>query len=165
MYVSRVPFQLSGRYAERNRWEVLNGPGDSRATGNEIIQDEGLVGQWDDKVVLITGVSSGIGVETVRVLAQTGATIFGTARNLEKAKEVLGDLLDTGRVKLLFMDQTDLSSVRACAENFLKESSRLNIIINNAAVSESKQSLLRAPTQYLINIGDEHPRKPYQRRL
>ncbi|KAJ5176082.1 uncharacterized protein N7482_001959 [Penicillium canariense] len=139
MEVSRVPFQLSGRYAERNRWEVLNGPGDSRATGNQIIQDEGLVGQWDDKVVLITGVSSGIGVETVRVLAQTGATIFGTARNLEKA-EVLSDLLDTGRVKLLFMDQTDLSSVRACAENFLKESSRLNIIINNAAVMNTPES-------------------------
>ncbi|KAJ6190488.1 hypothetical protein N7519_000509 [Penicillium mononematosum] len=63
--VSRVPFQLSGRYAERNRWEVLNGPGDSRVTGSQIIEDEGLVDQWSDKVVLITGVSSGIGVETV----------------------------------------------------------------------------------------------------
>lgn len=85
--------------------------------------------------LLITGVSSGIGVETVRVLALTGATIFGTARNLEKVKETLGNLLDIGHVKLLFMDQTDLSSVRACAEEFLKESSRLNNIINNAAVS------------------------------
>lgn len=133
--VSQVPFQLSGRYAEHNRWEVLNGPGDSRATGSQIIEDEGLVGQCAEKVVLITGVSSGIGVETVRVLASTGATIFGTARNIEKAKEALGSLLDTGRVKLLFMDQTDLSSVRACAEGFLNQSSKLNVIINNAAVS------------------------------
>lgn len=31
--VSREPFQLSGRYADRNRWEVLNGPGDARVTG------------------------------------------------------------------------------------------------------------------------------------
>jgi len=133
--VSQVPFQLSGRYAEHNRWEVLDGPGDSRTTGSQIIEDEDLVGQWAEKVVLITGVSSGIGVETVRVLASTGATIFGTARNIEKAKEALGSLLDTGRVKLLFMDQTDLSSVRACAEGFLNQSSKLNVIINNAAVS------------------------------
>ncbi|OJJ47737.1 hypothetical protein ASPZODRAFT_15186 [Penicilliopsis zonata CBS 506.65] len=154
MMVSRVPFQLSGRYAERNRWEVLNGPGDSRATGNEIIQDEGLVSQWGDKVVLITGVSSGIGVETVRVLARTGATIFGTARNLDKAKEALGDLLDTGRVKLLFMDQTDLSSVRACAEEFLKQSSKLNILINNAAVMNTPES--RTKDGFELQFGTNH---------
>lgn len=133
--VSRVPFQLSGRYAEPNRWENLNGPGDSRVTGRQIIEDEGLVDQWPDKVVLVTGVSSGIGVETVRVLAATGATVFGTARNLEKAKKALGSLLDTGRVRLLFMDQADLASVRACVEEFLQQSSKLNILINNAAVS------------------------------
>ena len=80
--ISRVPFQLSGRYAENNRWEILNGPGDSRITGKEIVEKEGLVNKWTGRVVLITGVSSGIGVETARVLASTGATVFGTARNL-----------------------------------------------------------------------------------
>ena len=135
--VSRVPFQLSGRYADRNAWEVLNGPGDLRVTGSQIIKDENLINAWGDKVVLVTGVSSGIGVETVRAIASTGATVYGTVRNLEKAKEALGPLLDTGRVHLLFMDQTDLSSVRACAEEFRKKSSKLNVIINNAAVSHT----------------------------
>ncbi|CDM27662.1 hypothetical protein DTO013E5_2671 [Penicillium roqueforti] len=152
--VSQVPFQLSGRYAEHNRWEVLDGPGDSRVTGSQIIEDEGLVGQWADKVVLITGVSSGIGVETVRVLASTGATIFGTARNIEKAKEALGSLLDTGRVKLLFMDQTDLSSVRACAEEFLNQSSKLNVIINNAAVMNTPES--RTKDGFELQFGTNH---------
>jgi hypothetical protein len=134
--ISRVPFQLSGRYAENNRWEILDGPGDSRITGKEIVEKEGLVNKWTDRVFLVTGVSSGIGVETARVLASTGATVFGTARNLAKAKEALGpSLVDTGHVKLLFMDQTDLSSVRACAKEFLEQSSKLNILINNAAVS------------------------------
>lgn len=72
----------------------------------------------------------------VRALAQTGATVYGAARNLDKAKQALGHLLDSGRVHLLFMDQTDLSSVRACAESFRKQSNKLNVIINNAAVSE-----------------------------
>ena len=135
--VSRVPFQLSGCYADRNAWEVLNGPGDLRVTGSQIIKDENLVNAWGDKVVLVTGVSSGIGVETVRAIASTGATVYGTVRNLEKAKEALGSLLDTGRVHLLFMDQTGLSSVRACAEEFRKKSSKLNVIINNAAVSHT----------------------------
>lgn len=64
--VSKEPFQLTGRYADHNRWEVLNGPGDSRVTGSQIIKDEKLTDAWGGKVVLITGVSSGIGVETVR---------------------------------------------------------------------------------------------------
>lgn len=66
--ISREPFQLSGRYADRNRWEALNGPGDSRVTGCEVIQDEKLENAWPDKVVLITGVSSGIGVDRKSVV-------------------------------------------------------------------------------------------------
>lgn len=68
---SRDPFQLTGRYADRNRWENLNGPGDSRITGLQIIHDENLTNACTDKTVLITGVSSGIGVETVRALGST----------------------------------------------------------------------------------------------
>ncbi|KAL3483006.1 short-chain dehydrogenase [Aspergillus germanicus] len=151
---SREPFQLSGRYANRNRWEVLAGPGDSRVTGQQIIHDEGLVGAWSDKVVLITGVSSGIGVETVRALALTGATIYGTARNLEKAKEALGSLLGTGRVHLLYMDQTDLASVRACADSFWKQSNKLNAIINNAAVMNTPES--RTKDGFELQIGTNH---------
>ncbi|EPS30579.1 hypothetical protein PDE_05531 [Penicillium oxalicum 114-2] len=151
---SKVPFQLFGPYADRNRWEVLNGPGDSRVTGYQIIQDEGLVNKWNDKVILITGVSSGIGAETVRVLAQTGATVYGTVRNMDKAREALGDLLDAGRVKLLFMDQTDLSSVRACAREFLEQSVKLNIMINNAAVMNTPES--RTKDGFELHLGTNH---------
>lgn len=70
--VSREPFQLTGRYADRNRFEKINGPGDSRVTGSEIIKDANLVDAWKGKVILITGVSSGIGVETVCILAGNG---------------------------------------------------------------------------------------------
>lgn len=136
--VSQIPFQLAGRYAERNKWEVLDGPGDSRVTGSQVVQDERLVNSWGDKVVLVTGVSSGIGVETVRAISSTGATVYGTARNLEKAREALGSILDTGRTHLLYVDQTDLSSVRTCAEEFRKQNSKLNVIINNAAVRKRK---------------------------
>lgn len=62
--VLREPFQLTGRYADRNRFEVINGPGDSRVTGSQIIIDEKLTDAWGGKVILVTGVSSGVGVET-----------------------------------------------------------------------------------------------------
>ncbi|KAI0386596.1 short-chain dehydrogenase [Hypomontagnella monticulosa] len=153
--VSQVPFQLTGRYAERHKWEVINGPGDSRPTGMEIVQDEGLVGAMSDKVALITGVSSGMGPETVRAMLATGATVFATARNLDKARKALGpSLLETGRVHLLFMDQVDLSSVRACAAEFKKQSSKLNIMINNAAVMRTPG--YRTKDGFELQFGTNH---------
>jgi hypothetical protein len=44
------------------------GPGDTRPTALLILKDEGLVGNMTDKVFLVTGASSGIGVETARAL-------------------------------------------------------------------------------------------------
>ena len=129
-----LPLNLTGRYAEAHQFENLGGPGDGRPTGLQIIRDEGLEGAWPDKVCLVTGVSSGMGPSTVRALAATGATVYGTARNLPRARDELGDLLPTGRVHLLFMDQTDLASVRACAAEFKARSDKLHILINNAGV-------------------------------
>ncbi|KAL8864474.1 MAG: hypothetical protein Q9174_007339 [Haloplaca sp. 1 TL-2023] len=132
--ISREPFQLSGRYADRNRWERLNGPGDARVTGLEVVKDEGLTGKWAGKVVIVTGVSSGMGVETVRAIASTGATVYGTARDIPKTKQAFGSLLDSGNVHLLHMDQSDLSSVRSAADEFRKQSKTLNVIVANAAM-------------------------------
>ncbi|KAJ9484066.1 hypothetical protein VN97_g9313 [Penicillium thymicola] len=52
------------------------------------------------------------------------------------------------------MDQTDLSSVRACAEGFLKESSKLNVIINNAAVINTPES--RTKDGFELQFGANH---------
>ncbi|KKK13113.1 short-chain dehydrogenase [Aspergillus rambellii] len=147
-------FPLVGRYAERNRLDIINGPGDSRVTGSQIIYDEGIVDAWHDKAVLITGVSSGIGIETVKAIALTGATVFGTARNLAKAKEALGSVLDNERINLLFMDQTDLSSVRACAQEFREHSSTLNVIINNTGVMNTPE--YRTKDGFEMQFGTNH---------
>jgi NAD(P)-dependent dehydrogenase (short-subunit alcohol dehydrogenase family) len=85
-------------------------------------------------VILITGCSSGIGLETTKALSKTGATLYLTARNLEKAKNALGELANSPNVHLLHLDQESLESVRACASAFLAQSDRLNILIANAGV-------------------------------
>ncbi|KAJ4982598.1 WW domain-containing oxidoreductase [Stagonosporopsis vannaccii] len=109
------------------------GPGDDRPTASQVIKDERLEGQLADKVILVTGASAGIGIETVKVLARTGATIFAAARDLKKAERALAG--SEGRIELLTLDLASLASVRAAAENFLKRSGgKLNILINNAGV-------------------------------
>ena len=75
---------MPGRYIDR--FQDPQGPGDARPTALEIIKDEGLEGKLTGKVILITGASSGIGVEAARALAMTGAKLYLTARNIKKAE-------------------------------------------------------------------------------
>ncbi|KAF2846693.1 NAD(P)-binding protein [Plenodomus tracheiphilus IPT5] len=110
------------------------GPGDARPKAREIVANEELEGKWSDKTVLITGVSSGIGIETSRALFKTGATLYLTARNLAKAKTALSDIVDSDRVHLIELDLNSLASVRKCVETFLAQSKNLNLLIANAGV-------------------------------
>ncbi|RFU29348.1 hypothetical protein B7463_g6991, partial [Scytalidium lignicola] len=113
------------------------GPGDARPTALQIIQAQNLEGKLKGKVIVITGTSSGIGIETARALSKTGATLFLTARNLTKARHTLSDILDTpgADIKLVEMKNDSLKSVRVAASNILTQSNhQVNILINNAGV-------------------------------
>ena len=121
---------MPSRYSSAH--EKTNGPGDARPTALHIVKDEGLEGKLTDKVVLITGCSSGIGIETARAMAATGARVFAGVRNVAKGEDALGDILKSGRVELLKMDLNSLESVRQAAEEFKGKSEGLNILINNA---------------------------------
>ncbi|KAI1073203.1 hypothetical protein LB507_010884 [Fusarium sp. FIESC RH6] len=123
---------MADRYVAVHK--AASGPGDARPTADQIIKDEKLEGKLTDHVVLITGCSAGIGVDTAKAMYITGATLYLTARNLEKAKKALGDLVESDRVHLLELDLESLESVRSCAKKFLSESQKLNILICNAGV-------------------------------
>ncbi|KAH8703166.1 short-chain dehydrogenase/reductase-like protein [Talaromyces proteolyticus] len=111
------------------------GTGKIRPTALEIIHDQGLLGKLAGKVIVITGATSGIGLETARALSATGATLFLTARDLEKAKTALTGILEPGRVSLVKMDNTSFASIRAAAANILALSNeKVNILINNAGI-------------------------------
>ncbi|PQE04600.1 WW domain-containing oxidoreductase protein [Rutstroemia sp. NJR-2017a BBW] len=121
------------RYAEAH----LNpsGPEDARPTALQIIEDEGVKGNLIGKVIIIAGTSSGIGIETARALSLTGARLLLTARDLSKADTALNEILEPGRVEIVEMDNTSLSSVRAAAKAILEKSNnQVNILINNAGI-------------------------------
>ena len=126
---------MPNRYTEAHKKENLGGHTDARPTALQIIKDEDLINNMPDKVFLVTGVSAGIGTETARALAATGAKVFGTARDLTKAHSACKSFLSPGRVELIQMDNTSLASVRAAAETFLHKSpGKLNVIVNNAGI-------------------------------
>lgn len=143
------------RYAEAHKQP--KGPGDARPTAMQIVEDEGLVGKLSDKVFLVTGVSSGIGIETMRALYATGGHVFGTVRNVEKGQKAVDDVKSRtksgGKITLIEMDNESLASVRAAAESFLKQSKQLNILVNNAGVMATPEGKTKDgfETQFGVN--------------
>ena len=80
------------------------------------------------KVVFITGISSGFGKYTAEFLAQKGYVIYGTSR-----KEVEVD----SRINVLKADITDVDSVKEAVETALQKEGRIDILINNAGMGIS----------------------------
>ena len=103
----------------------------------------------EKRIVLITGVSSGIGQATARLLAQQGFTVFGTSRNPSSVETMSG-------VEVLPLDVCSDESVEACLNTLLKNAGRLDILVNNAgyvlrgAIEET--TLEEAKAQFETNL-------------
>ncbi|KAJ6161722.1 hypothetical protein N7485_009952 [Penicillium canescens] len=110
------------------------GPGDSRPTALQVVKDEGMEGKLEGRVIVITGTSSGLGIETARALSITGARLFLTARDIRKAKDALTDISEPGRTEFIEMDLESFESVRAAAKAILGKTDKINILINNAGI-------------------------------
>lgn len=103
-------------------------------TALDIINNQCLRNTLSNKVILITGCSSGLGTETARALAATGATLFLAVRDIAKGRSALSDILEGSRVRLLRLDLSSFASIRHAAHEFIKHSSYLHIFICNGAV-------------------------------
>jgi NAD(P)-dependent dehydrogenase (short-subunit alcohol dehydrogenase family) len=89
------------------------------------------------KVALVTGASSGLGQETARALAEKGAQVILTARDVPKGETVAAEIRRTtgnAGVEVEGLELGSLASVRALAQRFLARHDRLHILVNNAGV-------------------------------
>jgi len=103
-------------------------PFDIHSTAEEVTRGISLNG----KTILVTGVTSGIGLETMRVLAQRGAHVIGTGRTLEKAQSACASVV--GRTTPLMLELTNYASVARCAEAVHSSGVPLDGLICNAGV-------------------------------
>jgi NAD(P)-dependent dehydrogenase (short-subunit alcohol dehydrogenase family) len=88
-----------------------------------------------NKIVLITGATSGVGKETARNLLIKEAELILLARNMEKAESVRKDLMATtgsSKIHLIECDLADLRQVNDAVNEVLKNFDRLDVLINNA---------------------------------
>ncbi|MGM4903333.1 SDR family NAD(P)-dependent oxidoreductase [Tardiphaga sp. 866_E4_N2_1] len=107
----------------------------AKSTVDEVLAGRNLKG----KRFLVTGVSSGIGLETARSLAGHGADVVGTVRDVAKAESVVASIRAAAReaggsLELVKLDLASLQSVRASAEKLLADGRSFDAIIANAGV-------------------------------
>jgi len=88
-------------------------------------------------VALVTGANQGIGLQIAKDLVAHGFTVLVGSRNLGRgeaaAKEVGPD------ARALQLDVTDQASIAAAAERIRKEIGRLDVLVNNAAISNTSK--------------------------
>jgi NAD(P)-dependent dehydrogenase (short-subunit alcohol dehydrogenase family) len=117
------------------RFQDPQGPGDQRPTAVEVVRDLQAEGKLEGKVVLITGGTGGLGLETAKALQLTGARIFVTARSEEKGKAAVEAIGRNGTAlapEFVVMDLASLKSVRSAVEEFQARSERIDVLITNA---------------------------------
>lgn len=88
-----------------------------------------------DKVVIITGASSGIGEATARELASKGAKLVLAARRQERLKKLQEEIQQNGgQVIFKVTDVASHEQMEELAEFALKEFRKIDVIVNNAGV-------------------------------
>jgi NAD(P)-dependent dehydrogenase (short-subunit alcohol dehydrogenase family) len=85
------------------------------------------------KVILITGTSTGIGLETAVQLAEHGHKVYATMRNLSK-RALLDQEAERRKVKLrvLQLNVQDEKSIAACISEIVTAEQSIDVLINNA---------------------------------
>lgn len=88
-----------------------------------------------NKVILITGASSGIGEATARLLAEHGATVLLGARRVDRLEKLVADIVAAGgAAQARALDVTRRDDVQAFADHALAQYGRIDVIVNNAGV-------------------------------
>ena len=106
-----------------------------------------------NKVVLITGATSGIGKACAFCLAEQGATVVLTGRNIEEGKRIESEINEgeSGTAKFYYMDISDKNSIMKAKCDIIGSFDKVDILINNAGIYQEYKEF-----EYLdIDIWEE----------
>ncbi|MEM7618328.1 MAG: SDR family NAD(P)-dependent oxidoreductase [Pseudomonadota bacterium] len=93
------------------------------------------------KTILITGATDGIGLETARNLVAQGYYVLLHGRSADKLQKVETELSATGNVETYLADLSDLAAVKSLAQEIKEKHSSLDVLINNAGVLKSPNTV------------------------
>src|SRR6202789_2510019 len=92
------------------------------------------------RIALITGANQGVGLQVAKELVANGQTVLVGSRNFARG-EAAAKTIGPGAIALQ-LDVTDGASIAAAADRIRKEFGRLDLLVNNAAISHTKKGNL-----------------------
>ncbi|MGC5288573.1 SDR family NAD(P)-dependent oxidoreductase [Micromonospora sp. DT231] len=125
-------------------------PFDGRSTASEVVAGVDLGGQR----AIVTGASSGIGVETARALATAGAEVTLAVRDVRAGERTARDIRDSTAnpsIRVVPLDLSDQTSVAAFVAAW---AGPLHILVNNAGVSATPET--RTPEGWELQFATNH---------
>ncbi|CAI0476201.1 unnamed protein product [Linum tenue] len=112
----------------------------ARSTAEEVTEGIDATGL----TAIVTGATSGIGVDTTRVLALRGAHVVMAVRNVEAGKKLKESILNeipSAKIDVMQLELSSMASVRKFASEYIASCLPLNILINNAGIMAPPFSL------------------------
>jgi NAD(P)-dependent dehydrogenase (short-subunit alcohol dehydrogenase family) len=119
-----------------------------QTTTDEVLEGLDLSG----KVVVVTGASSGLGIETARALAAHGAEVVMAVRDPARAAGALDTVGPNGH--LVTLDLASLDAVRTGAVAILESCPRVDVLVNNAGVMATPEE--RTADGFDLQLGTNH---------
>jgi NAD(P)-dependent dehydrogenase (short-subunit alcohol dehydrogenase family) len=109
------------------------------------------------KVFIVTGGNSGVGFELVKILYSKGGTVYIACRSPNKIGPELEEIkaaatTTPGQIKTLRLDLADLATIGPCVSAFLNQESRLDVLWNNAGVTQAAPGTVTAQG-HEVHIG------------
>lgn len=94
---------------------------------------------WKDKIVWVTGASSGIGAEIAKQVAERGAKVILSARSEDKLKEVQQGLSNAEAHLILPLNLSESSNFEALVDQVLAKYKRIDVLVNNGGLSQRSE--------------------------
>jgi len=103
----------------------------------------------DKRIALVTGANQGVGLQVAKELAANAVTVLVGSRNFERGEAATKEI-GPGAIALQ-LDVTDRASIAAAAERIREDFGRLDLLVQNAAISNTRKGSL--PVQEYLKIS------------
>ncbi len=114
-----------------------------------------MTNENNKRVALVTGANQGVGLQVAKELVEHGFTVLVGSRNFKRGEDAAKEI-GSGAIALQ-LDVTDRVSIADAAERIRKEFGHLDLLLNNAAISNTRKGNLSLQDYFKLSMASNAP--------